>query len=1006
MNCADNNSTVRLITLGSASLVSVDDTGTPLVLFRPSKPLALLIYLACSPARTASREHLINLLWADVGPERGLRTLRQTILQLRRALGEEAIISTGRDLSLTLALQFDRDDFLIAVAERKAEKAVPIYKGPFLTDFGIPGGAEFEHWADRERDRLHSAYVRSAESLIRSDLDHAQHDRAIAEARRLRDFEPDRESGWRLLLEALASSGDDVAAVVEAEALERFLTSEDREPESLTRSAINRAKKVRAAAPAEEISSSRLVAELTGRDREFAQLTSAWAHVKSGHFRHIHVLAPPGLGKTRLMQDVFTRLRASGARAIWIGAFAGERRLAYALASDVVGRIGQLSGASGISTAAASSLIALNPKLSSSFAASTDRSDGEEALRRRVHAVNELFEAVADETPFALFIDDTHWADPTSRQLLKSAFSRINDCRILLVTSSRKVPDGDLHLTSTETMPIEPLDRQQVWEFVSGFGALPHTDRSEDFVDTLHEHTGGSPLLILENLHLAIERDLLSLRDGEWFCDDPAQLIESILRGDALGQRLKKLDMRLFRTLLVLAVAEEPTAPAVVTDALKEERAAVDSDLATLDQLALASSNGEEWRCAHDSIAETTARMVPAHQLSEIHGALGTALAAASSADLSELRIAIRHLGAGGCRQQVQETFARAVAIARASGDHRSNTQLAAAMLGETVPTDAAGRLVGTLPFQQRVGLTRPRRVAAASAMIVAAIAVPYGLLPPTADRLAITTQPLAASVLVVPPPVVEIQDANGRRIPGAADTVTVSTLDPKPRLVGTLRVAAVDGRAHFKDVYIEGEGAVRLRFTSGRLKPADARPINVSGSRPSLRLLSGVINGQPVSPSKRSFTVTPGELISGDLILEYSSYWGSASVILGAAALWGDRTTNFLDLAPLFTPAERQPRRTSIRFRAPETPGTYFIVFAFDAEGSVEDFMSGTNWRLPRPIWNDGNDIADWTPAQLAQANAMGSADSRFVQIDNVTGKPRTDPHPVPATVIEVFVR
>lgn len=140
--------------------------------------------------------------------------------------------------------------------------------------------------------------------------------------------------------------------------------------------------------------------------------------------------------------------------------------------------------------------------------------------------------------------------------------------------------------------------------------------------------------------------------------------------------------------------------------------------------------------------------------------------------------------------------------------------------------------------------------------------------------------------------------------------------------------------------------------------------------------------------------------------MLEYSSYWGSASVILGAAALWGDRKTNFLDLAPLFTPAEDQPRRTRIRFTAPETPGIYHIVIAFDAEGSVEDFMSGTNWRLPEPIWNDGNDIADWTPEQLAQAKAHGWADSRFVQIDNATGKPRVDPHPVAATVLDVVVR
>src|SRR5690349_3676247 len=178
--------TVRLVTLGSAKLLAAAPGTAPSTILRPGKPLALLIYLAASPARSASREHLINLLWADVEPERGLRTLRQTIFQLRQLLGESAIQSTGRELCLDLAMQFDRDEFLEAIAARDNDLAVDRYTGPFLADFGVPGGAEFEHWADRERDRLQAAYVRAAEWVIRYRLDHAQHDSAVREARRLR----------------------------------------------------------------------------------------------------------------------------------------------------------------------------------------------------------------------------------------------------------------------------------------------------------------------------------------------------------------------------------------------------------------------------------------------------------------------------------------------------------------------------------------------------------------------------------------------------------------------------------------------------------------------------------------------------------------------------------------------------------------------------------------------------------------------------------------------------
>jgi hypothetical protein len=703
---------------------------------------------------------------------------------------------------------------------------------------------------------------------------------------------------------------------------------------------------------------------------------------------------------------VFTRLRASGARAIWVGAIAGEKRLAYALASDIAGRIGVLSGASGVSTAAASSLVALNPKLSSSFSANPDRSEGEEALRRRVHAFNELLEAVADEAPTAVFIDDVHWGDPTSRQLLKSSFARIGDCRILLVTSARLVPDADLNLPVTERLSLEPLDRGQVRELVSGFGSLPPDHWSMRFTDLLHEHTAGSPLLVLDNLHLAIERGLLSLENGEWRIEDAGPLLESISRGDALDQRLKKLDMRLFRTLLVLAVAEEPTTAAVIAAALAEPKAAVDSDLATLDHQGLAASLGDEWRCAHDSIAETMIRMIPGDQRAALQGALGSALSRSASSDLGELRVALRHLEVGGRREEIEELFSRAIAIARASGDRRSNLQIAAALLGETTPSAAAARLVESLPLSQRIGLSGPGKVAAMSAVVLAAFVIPYQMQSPQPSHIAITTQPLSGNTLIVPPPVVEIQDRNGRRITDASDTVFVESVEQSPGISGTVAVAAREGRAEFKDLSVAGEGPVTLRFRAKGLKEAVASTINVAAGRETLRFVQGRINGQELTPTNRTFVVEPGAAISGNVMLEYSSYWGSASVILGAAALWGDRRTNFLDLAPLFTPAQNQPRRASIRFTAPEKPGTYHIVFAFDAEGNVEDFMSGTNWRLPEPIWNDGNDIADWSPAQLRQANTLGWVQSSFVQIDNATGRPRRDPHPVPATVIDVVVK
>ncbi len=1009
------NNPARLIltTLGSASLTRFHPDGEPDKVLKHGKPLALLIYLAASANRTASREHLIDTLWADAEPERSLRTLRQTIWQLRQSFGENILSGEGRDITLSPPLWFDRDEFISAAAAADYEKAVSIYKGSFIPDFGVPGGADFEQWADRERDRLQSTFLRAAEALIRTRLDHAQYDKAIIESRRLRDADPSRESSWRLLLEALASSGDRLSTLSEADELERYLASENREAAQLTVSALSRARKTSSAPRKSQGTTERLIAELTGRDREFSRLTTTWTSVKSGRFRHLHVSAPPGLGKTRLLQDVFTRLRAGGARAVYIDTIAGDRRLAYALASDLAARVGVLSGASGISTAAASSLVSLNPSLSASFAASPDRADGEEALRRRIHAFTELLEAVAEEAPLALFVDDLHWSDPVSRQLLKSVFSRVSNARVFLLTSARVLPEGELHLPSSEIITLDPLTFEQIGQLIGGFGTFPEETWVQPFLTEMYSQTRGSPLLVLENLHLALDRQTLRLEDQAWSCPDERALIDSISRGDVLERRLNKLDSRLFDALLLLAIAEEPVTSRVAGIALARDRAQLETDLADLEQLALANFSGDRWKCSHDTIAEAALHIGGDAKRRTSKAALGVALASPPDASSHELRLALQHFVEAGRMDEAEPVFRRCLAMARSSGDRRSNTQLAIAMLGESVPSATRRHLIASLPLTQRIGLSSPARFAAALAALVVAIAVPLELIPAKPANLAMVVQPLAGTTnSIVPSPVVEIRDKRGNRLASSGDTVTVEIVTGNAALEGTKSVIATNGRAVFTDLYLSHErtpastrGTV-LTFKARGLRTVTSREFNLPNEHSTLRLVSGILAGQTVGPNNRTIRVLPGGTISGTIHVQYSSLWASASVILGATPTWGDRRKDFVDLAPLTTPVFNQPRRANLSFRAPVKPGLYHIVVAFDAEGNVEDFMSGTNWKLPEPVWNDGNDIADWNSAQFAHANKFGWAGTRLLKINELNNKVEMLAHPVPATVIDVVVR
>ena len=120
-----------LTTLGEVALRSAAGREGPPVL-GPGKPLALLIYLALSPGRSANREHLADLLWSDLEPERARHALRQTLYFLRQQLGDGYLLSRGGDIHLSGNVETDRDAFLHAVDGNELEAAAELYRGPFL----------------------------------------------------------------------------------------------------------------------------------------------------------------------------------------------------------------------------------------------------------------------------------------------------------------------------------------------------------------------------------------------------------------------------------------------------------------------------------------------------------------------------------------------------------------------------------------------------------------------------------------------------------------------------------------------------------------------------------------------------------------------------------------------------------------------------------------------------------------------------------------------------------
>ncbi len=712
------DSPLTLTTLGAVALAS-PRSATPLL--TPGKPLALIVYLALAPRRTARREHLVDLLWADVAPDKARHALRQTLWYLRQLLGADCLSATRTgEITLELALTADRDQFLAALEVGDLERAAAIYQGEFLAGFAAPGGVEFEHWADVERQRLRSAFLRAAETLARRHMDQGHFREAQQLARRARDAARGSEAAWRLLLETHSVGGDQLGFTMEASALSLMLATEQREPEPATRLLLSRGRDDRP----EAAGSSGLDPALVGREREFAAIIAAWEGVSRHGGRHLHLSAPPGLGKSRLFADVHRRFRGLGATVVALRANPGDRGIPYSYVSEVARVLANLPGAVGISPASASSLVALHPVLSTRFAAQADAASGGEALRRRSAALTELLTAVCEEQPCALLLDDLHWADAASRQVLRPLLDRVGDLRALILTAARPIVEASVAGEFAQVMTLAPLSVVQTGELLASLGQLPDTRWGIRLAEDLGRATGGSPLLLLETLQLAVDRGWLGIRDGTWRCDDPAALAQSLREGSALQHRVSNLDELSRRLLVILAVAGTPVSVRQLSRATTVPERILDDALAGLEQRGLVHRSGDLALPAHDEIAAAAMEVAATDSIPSVHAGIASALLEGAEVDPPDLVRAGRHLDLAGRKSEVLGVFVRYLTALRRRGDPRRVGEIAYDFLGEGTPPLDVVRLVRGLPIRARFILNSGRVAVLALLFIGAAVAV------------------------------------------------------------------------------------------------------------------------------------------------------------------------------------------------------------------------------------------------------------------------------------------
>ena len=189
--------------------------------------MALLALLGVSPGRRLTRDSLLATLWPERDTESGRNLLKVATYVLRESLSEAALLSEGDFLRLNAeVVDVDVVAFEAAVGRGDHAAAVALYRGPLLDGFFLAEAPEFEHWVDRERQRLASLHGRSLEALAQAADDVRDHQRSVELWTRRAALDPYDSRIAARLMQALDASGNRAGALQHAATHQRLLEQE------------------------------------------------------------------------------------------------------------------------------------------------------------------------------------------------------------------------------------------------------------------------------------------------------------------------------------------------------------------------------------------------------------------------------------------------------------------------------------------------------------------------------------------------------------------------------------------------------------------------------------------------------------------------------------------------------------------------------------------------------------------------------------------------------------
>jgi DNA-binding NarL/FixJ family response regulator len=268
---------------------------------------------------------------------------------------------------------------------------------------------------------------------------------------------------------------------------------------------------------------------LVGRDGPLRSVHAVLERAAGGHGGVLLVTGEAGIGKSRLLREAASDARRRGFVVLRGACFEADRADPYAPLLDLVRGFADSTSpalAAHVFAPAAAELVRVFPELVSLFPdlPPLQALDPEHERRRLFHAIADAIAQIGRTQPVYLAIEDVHWGDEATLELLLHIARRLESQPIALALSyrddeiepslARLLADLDRTRAAFE-LTLKRFTVSDLAAMISAIfdGAAP----GGRFVETIHELTEGNPFFVEEVLKSLMAAGDLTLRaDGAW----------------------------------------------------------------------------------------------------------------------------------------------------------------------------------------------------------------------------------------------------------------------------------------------------------------------------------------------------------------------------------------------------------------------------------------------------------------------------------------------------------